>query len=726
MPEDKRDLELRRTFKQRLLTNPNYFGNLKELKLTDLPDAQDDIVSNVTYEELTCVGLNPDTDVLTAIVRIKRGGGYLGDICEGGSREYVRFYLDYGDGTWVDSGLASFEAHDLGFDEDLCYAVSIALDPERRTCCDRDPVLPEVRAILSWNIAPPANTPNWLPVWGNRIERHVQIDPRPPWQCWILQPFEAGTLKIDPSILELLQKQITQIPKPPLPPQPLPELVQIAKKDDDKLGPLRAVFPIVAKLAEDDTDIAAHQALKALAPLEIEFGQFNEFILKPDFNTTYEELHCVGLDRDMTTLHGVVQIKRPSGYSGNLCSQGSRQYIAFYLDFGSGWEYQGTTWVQVHDIQPMPKGGLWYQAQLKVDLDDQRKEWCEAGLARIRGILSWSVPPAPNQPNFVPHWGDREDCHIEVRPLPEGVPGGVLTPVLQSIGSMPVNLIDGGGFATGPGIVASINAEDSPFGGTINLAGEVFSTGGAALEYRVMVRGPSDAAFSAATTSFGVVVNTVTGGSSTFANVTQTPNGDWFPYIPQSGAVSKSVVGDLLYPFRATEDGLHTVYVQVRNAGVMPPIATSALEVFYVNNTRPSVDVEITSGAGNCGKFGVGEVVSGSFSMTADFADFLTISVTPGPEAGGGTLVIPSAAPAGAAAVFPITDVSGTSTAVTMGYRTGVLDTTGVAIGAWELDTTGMEPCGYNIRIYAEDRTIVNSANIGWAASDIEGFCVDD
>ncbi len=73
--------------------------------------------------------------------------------------------------------------------------------------------------------------------------------------------------------------------------------------------------------------------------------------------TYYEELHCVGLDRDGSLLHGVVQIKRDGGNSGGLCTNGSREYIAFYLDFGAGWEYQGTTYVNVHDID-LPRNGL--------------------------------------------------------------------------------------------------------------------------------------------------------------------------------------------------------------------------------------------------------------------------------------------------------------------------------------------------------------------------------
>ena len=65
-------------------------------------------VGDTSFEELTCIGYNPATEILTAIVRIKQQSGYGGDACTDGSQEYVRFYLDYGDGTWVDHGVAGF------------------------------------------------------------------------------------------------------------------------------------------------------------------------------------------------------------------------------------------------------------------------------------------------------------------------------------------------------------------------------------------------------------------------------------------------------------------------------------------------------------------------------------------------------------------------------------------------------------------------------------------
>lgn len=717
MEDFKRDIQLRRTFKFQLLQNPNYFGNLSELDLPDLPKAVLKKIGDTTYEELTCVGYNPDTDILTAIVEVKQVAGYSGGPCTDGSQEYVRFYLDYGDGVWVDHGATAFTAHDLGFKDDLCYAVSIKLGPKRRNCCDTKPVLPNVRAILSWSTEPPANQPNWHPVWGNRLERSIQIDPRNPFLCKFIDVFEKpGVQKIDPALIAQLKLAIEAQPSAPKPVATIGELTECGDQRDEMLV-LRHAFPAIAKLAADKTDIAAFQALKAT---QIDLSKFDDFLLKPAFNTTYEELHCVGLDRDLSLLHGVVQIKRPGGYSGGLCKQGSREYIAFYIDFGAGWEYQGTTSVVVHDIPEIPKDGLWYQASLKVDLDDHKKKWCDTGRARIRGILSWAVPPPPNVPEFIPHWGDREDCWIEIRHLPKDVIPGLMTPFIEAIGNMPVDQINGAGFANGGSIGATFTADDSPFGGTILFAGLIFFPTSNNLEYRVMVKGPSDLVAQPWTQSFDVTVTTFP--PLTTATVTQTAPGGWFEYIPQPGPpVSKSVAGNLLARFKAVEEGLHTVFLQIREQGTAVILASSATEAFFVDNTLPSVDVEITSGAGNCGKFTIGEVLVGTYSMEDLHSLSLSLTVTPQAEAAGGHLAITSVVPA---APLP-PPLPGPTASNGLSYAALTLDTSG-ASGNWELDTTGMDACGYNIRIWGVDRTIVNSGGNGWPAGDIEGFCLDE
>ena len=725
MDDFEKDLELRGTFKFQLLQNPNFFGNLSELDIPDLPDPVINKIGDTTYEELLCVGYHPEADLLTGIVEVKQGNGYSGGPCTDGSQEYVRFYVDYGDG-WVDHGVTAFTAHDLGFSEDLCYAVSIELDPKRRSCCDRDPILPRVRAILSWNVEPPADMPNWNPVWGNRLDANIQIEPSGAFVCSFDSVFEAGVLQVNPEIAKQLQGVLTDAPQPLKPAPDFLKIMEQAKAEDDELLMFRQIFPMVAKLAADKTDF---QAFEALQPLDIDLSPFDDFVAKPSFNTTYEELHCVGLDRDLNLLHGIVQIKRPSGFSGDLCTEGSKEYIAFYIDFddGAGWQYQGTTSVDVHDISDIPKGGLWYQAFLPVDLEEHRQVWCKTGRARIRGILSWGTPPPANDADHIAVWGDREDCWIEIKPLPKGVVEGKVTAVLETIGNMPVDQIDAMGFANGNGVgnVPS-GANQSPFGGRINLAGRIAFPTTTNLEYRVLVQAPGDPMPQPWTNSFNVSVTTITAGSFTTATQTQTAGADgWFSYIPiQTPTLFRSVAGDLLGQFFATKQALHSVIVEFRDAATKSVLDSSTPEAFFVDNTIPDVSVDITTpdanGNTDCGIFTIGTTIEGTFSMTDVHSNAMSLVVTPAGPATGGELTIVKVPPVGLPAPAPTGNARNALT-----FAAGSLPTAG-ASGTWSLNTDDMDQCGYNIRITGVDRTIVDSARIGWRRDDIKGFCLLD
>jgi len=84
------DFELERErFLPLLLSNPNYFGNLENSKLK----AVQKIVANTSYEELKCIGFNPQLNRLEGVVWVQQPTGYSGGICSKGSTEYVNFYL---------------------------------------------------------------------------------------------------------------------------------------------------------------------------------------------------------------------------------------------------------------------------------------------------------------------------------------------------------------------------------------------------------------------------------------------------------------------------------------------------------------------------------------------------------------------------------------------------------------------------------------------------------
>ena len=58
-------------------------------------------------------------------------------------------------------------------------------------------------------------------------------------------------------------------------------------------------------------------------------------------HTAWEELTCVGYNPQTAKLEAVVLIKRPTGYSGGLCTTGSPEHVRFWIDWGSGFEHVG-------------------------------------------------------------------------------------------------------------------------------------------------------------------------------------------------------------------------------------------------------------------------------------------------------------------------------------------------------------------------------------------------
>jgi hypothetical protein len=158
---------------------------------------------NTTYEELTCLGLQPDQETLEAVVVIKRPYGYKTDPCGDGSTEYVRFFIERA-GVWHDLGVSSFNAYNmLDSNHPLAYTVTIPLSEPEKYCIYEN--LMKVRAILSWNQEPPAGNATWTPPWGNRLDATVQIDA---WKLPFITVHDLlaeGLLTIDESLLSQLK-----------------------------------------------------------------------------------------------------------------------------------------------------------------------------------------------------------------------------------------------------------------------------------------------------------------------------------------------------------------------------------------------------------------------------------------------------------------------------------------------------------------------------------------
>ena len=688
----KKELEhinLRATFKVLQLSNANYFGNLKESKLKPV----ELIAGNVFYEELKCVSYNPATQLLNAAITIKQGGGYSGGPCTNGSFEYVRFYVDYlRNGNWIDEGVVSTNVHDLSFQEALCYNVHLKIDPKNKACCDDDAVLPRVRAILSWNSAPPANTPNWLPVWGNTMETNIQVAPSKSLWCLIKKGIVLDEV-VKKQLIENIDK--LQIVLPPVPPQPetvyTPQYFKRIYKE--QVEDTR----IVLKYISDLSKFSAFSSFTGqIASEDFNWADILTKISLLQFNTAYEEVKCVALNRELNSLHASVVVKRPNGYSGDLCSTGSKEYVAFYMDFGTGYQYMGTSSVAVHDISSIPKDGLWYNIALPVNLQPHQKEWCNAGKAKVKAILSWNVAPPVNNPNYVAAYGDWEECAVEIKSLPGGVIPGNQTVILEKVGGMVVDDINNGtGLAT-TGLAGSLGgALDSPFYGTMELIGNIFFAS-PFMSYRFLVTKPGGIELPLADTQ---VITTDTLG--TFADHTFNPGADgWIPYLQTTVT---NIVGGLLGRYSALTEGKHVIRIQAKDIFNNIYNDPNGSVTILVDAQAPDVHIHIDPAiGGDCADFTIGTDITGTYSMLDTHAGSFSISVTPD----NGAVVD--------------TDATGTNG---LSYVAGTLPNGGKS-GVFVIHTAGVPKCGYNVRIDAWDRTIVSSHTIGLYNNDIQGFCL--
>jgi hypothetical protein len=141
-----------------------------------------EVDADTAYEQLECVGLDPNLERLVATFRIKLPFGYGGQLCWPGSTEYVAFWADWDDtGTWEHVGTVEVNVHDFSPipSGGICYSAVLPVDltTHRRPCTQ--PKLARVRAVLSWAVPPSTTDPDALTYYGNRLDAHVQINPGP-------------------------------------------------------------------------------------------------------------------------------------------------------------------------------------------------------------------------------------------------------------------------------------------------------------------------------------------------------------------------------------------------------------------------------------------------------------------------------------------------------------------------------------------------------------------
>ena len=709
-----------------LMANPNYFGTLAESELPVVTPIQ----GNTSFEALTCVGLNPALDQAEAVVRINANSGYGGTLCNGGSREYVRFFVSYdGGASWVDVGMDSFSVHDTTGVRPLDFAVNLPIPVKHRWCFLTNQ--PTLRAILSWSQPPTAGDPTFVPVWGNVVD--VVVQPTGSTLLVVGDLIEALEVTLPAPLLDIVEVDQPLVLKDP-PPAPLSTLVKTYT--EDKVEPHRFVFPQITQalqasggLLADITEVqpgpdptkprvlAADAGLAAststasmfdFGGLDLDLGDIFDTLAKTDGNTDFEELGCIGYDPVEDALVGVITIKRPSGYSGGPCTAGSTEYVAFWMDWGSGLEYVGTASVKVHDVT-VPPGGLRYAVFLPIASFSHRRACVDGPVQpKVRAILSWAAAPPTGNPDWVPTWGNREETTVQ---LPAGVVVG-LRPVVDAISGVPVCSIDQTDGRT-------LDPADQPFGGVVTITGFIPGAPDISafpMKYRVRVRDVDNGgSFKALTNDFGITVTQQVGAAlpTQFGMTQSTDSDDFYTYREDpnvAGAGWRRVVGNVLAVWSTSvpmsgrweievvaKDPIGTIYsaqtvlcvdgttrtnVRLRLDEVAPTSTFTITEFIRGGTTFPAQE---------CMKFKLGDILVGSYSVSDEHFRTLALELDPAGPAAGTTPTVSGPS------TFPLAPTVGTS-------------------GTWQLNTAIMAPCGYVLRFRAWDRTIVSGSSIGWEA----------
>jgi hypothetical protein len=137
--------------------------------------------------------------------------------------------------------------------------------------------------------------------------------------------------------------------------------------------------------------------------------------LRTNGDCTFEQLKCVGFDQRCSQFIAVMTIKQHKGYSGGRGTAGSQEFVAFWVDWGSGFQYEGTASAAVFDSDSLPASGLEIRVGLPVDLSlHAPAEGLAAATIKVRAVLSWNTPPSTIHPFAPVVWGNSLDLRLVI------------------------------------------------------------------------------------------------------------------------------------------------------------------------------------------------------------------------------------------------------------------------------------------------------------------------
>lgn len=471
---------------------------------------------------------------------------------------------------------------------------------------------------------------------------------------------------------------------------------ELAANYKDKGVPAhRFAFKEIASFVSGKTSLSPEAFANILPGVTLDVSLV-EKIFPTDGDISFEELKCIGLDPNSPdTLVGVIQVKKSLGYSGGPCTDGSLEHVTFWADFDNNGSFEtclGTATVKVYDVK-VPQQGIYYAVRLPVDLNAHRQP-CKKGpkVVRIRAILSWNSAVPCSNPNKVPTWGNREETLINIAPA-SGAPAGKIA----ILGGIPVSFINNTTGLTTPDAVFATNnlPPDNPDGDLATADGRPCPFAG-----RVTVQGAPLLGH-----SYKVEVTPAGGGAPT-AVVTELvltrQDGTTFVHTANPATLrfnyvdfTQNINSDLAQ-WASTGDDLWEVKLSTFDSS--GSFVGQDTHLIQLDNTDPEASIEITIGAGDCGKFTIGTQLSGTFVARDDYLSHYSLGIEPAVN------------PPGVGVPNP---------------NSGLVNTAIAPGDTWTLDTTGMRSCGYVIRVVASDRAIVDSQSVGHHAGDSSGFCLE-
>ncbi|MEK6708558.1 MAG: hypothetical protein AABY81_07135 [Pseudomonadota bacterium] len=657
------------------------------------------------WEEITCLGFNPQMQRMEAVVSIKQSTGYNGNLCSAASAEYVRFYVDFKDGNgFVDMGITSFKSADIsnappGPQHPLCYMLYLYIDDEkyRRFIDCHTAVVPKMRAILSWKDAPTPSTPNYAPHYGNVRDADIQLQKRN--FLYAKDVFELAKAK---DLLTAIKPDVQIALKEPVPPKAV-----AIYESNKKVGipDHRTFYSTVGSAIHSHLDFkqaAALYDLKDLAALKINTAKLLSFY-NPDKKAAdvgFEEVTCVGLNTDTDTLGAIVHIKKTSGYNGDLCHTGSMEHVAFWADWnndGTFDQYLGTMSFEVHDIANMPVGGLFYNVALPIDVSNRLKSCQTPNIIGIRAVLSWESLPSTTDPDQLNTWGNSIDALVQLRP---GASSGIHT-IISLVGNVNRLMIDSTQHLYNYNAVAPTPNNNRPWGGSISFNGIIDRNGfNGVIKFRLSYKpyGTPDGDYKAVSSSetFNRWQPLVSIWPYT---VSQTADSDgWYIYDLNPALGIYNIYDNNYLSHLDTSlfaDGTYTIRFEYTDEFGNPVVGdvfsivvcNKGMTVSQTANNAVDMtkDLDLVIDGGDCHSYkNSAPMINGHLRAVHPFFSSWALDLQPTSHTHG---------------AHPVP--------INRSYSS--LGDSGDSNASWSLDTTPLDPCGYTVSLKGHSRVILHS-----------------